>query len=444
MARPAVYRRAGRAAFRWAGPVNIRFAAALAIRLAALLLAVVAGAHTAAAQHELSGRVAVESRWFPQTAAHGGQRAYNAGLVAEPKLYLQVAGSTGFTLAPFFRTDAADPARTHGDLREAYLLLSGPLGGSEWELRLGVDRVFWGVAEARHLVDIVNQTDLVDHPNEKTKLGQPMAHLTFSGDWGAAELFAISYHRLRPFPGRAGRLRPKFRIDNDLATYESGAKEWHLDVAARYSHSFGPLDLGLSLFDGTSREPVMKPVVTGPGEFVLAPHYEQIRQFGLDAQLTVEAWLLKLEAIYRQGARNAVPNPADPLNPGKEEDYAAFVVGGEYTFNGIFESDADLSLLAEWMIDGRRRRATNQYQNDLFLGARLAFNDVQGAEFIAGALLDLDTRTRTLNLEFNRRLTDSVSVKAEAVLLLQVDKADTIVHQTRRDSFIALNLTYSF
>ena len=439
MARPAVYRRAGRAAFRWAGPVNIRFAAALAIRLAALLLAVV-GAHTAAAQHELSGRVAVESRWFPQTAAHDGQRNHNAGLVAEPKLYLQVAGSTGFTLAPFFRTDAADPARTHGDLREAYLLLSGPLGASEWELRLGVDRVFWGVAEARHLVDIVNQTDLVDHPNEKTKLGQPMAHLTFSGDWGAAELFAISYHRLRPFPGRAGRLRPEFRIDNDLATYESGAKEWHLDFAARYSHSFGPLDLGLSVFDGTSREPIMRPaairIVQGqPVPGALAPHYEQIRQFGLDAQLTVEAWLLKLEAIHRSGASNTA---------GRKEAYAAFVVGGEYTFNGIFETDADLSLLAEWMIDGRRRRATNQYQNDLFLGARLAFNDVQGAEFIAGALLDLDTRTRTLNLEFNRRLTDSVSVTAEAVLLLQVDRADTIVHQTRRDSFIALNLTYSF
>ena len=432
MARPAVIRWAGR----WAGPGNIR----RAVRLAALLLAVVAGAQTAAAQHELSGRVAVESRWFPQTAAWDGQRAYNAGLVAEPKLYLQVAGSTGFTLVPFFRTDAADPARTHGDLREAYLLLSGPLGASEWELRLGVDRVFWGVAEARHLVDIVNQTDLVDHPNEKTKLGQPMAHLTFSGDWGAAELFAISYHRLRPFPGRAGRLRPEFRIDNDLATYESGAKEWHLDFAARYSHSFGPLDLGLSVFDGTSREPIMRPaairIVQGqPVPGALAPHYEQIRQFGLDAQLTVEAWLLKLEAIHRSGASNTA---------GRKEAYAAFVVGGEYTFNGIFETDADLSLLAEWMIDGRRRRATNQYQNDLFLGARLAFNDVQGAEFIAGALLDLDTRTRTLNLEFNRRLTDSVSVKAEAVLLLQVDRADTIVHQTRRDSFIALNLTYSF
>ena len=341
---------------------------------------------------------------------------------------------------PFFRHDAGDPTRSHGDLREAYLLLFGPTGESEWELRLGVDRVFWGVAEARHLVDIVNQTDLVDHPNEKTKLGQPMAHLTLSGDFGAAELFLISYHRLRTFPGRAGRLRPALRIDNGRATYESGAREWHADFAARYSNTFGPLDLGLSVFDGTAREPVMRPtsfrLLQGqPVPGALAPHYEQIRQFGLDAQLTVEAWLLKLEAIHRSGASNTASG---------KEDYAAFVGGGEYTFNGVFGTDPDLNLLAEWMIDGRRRRTTNQYQNDLFLGARLALNDVQGAEFIAGALLDLDYRTRTLNLEFNRRLTDAVSVKAEAVLLLQVDKADTIVHQTRRDSFIALNLTYHF
>ena len=350
-------------AFRRAGPVKTRFAASLAVRLAASLLAVVAGAQTVAAQHEISGRVAVESRWFPQTAAYDGQRSYNAGLVVEPELFLEVAEETSFTLAPFFRYDAADPARTDGNLREAYLLLFGPAGASEWELRLGVDRVFWGVAEARHLVDIVNQTDLVDHPNEKTKLGQPMAHLTLSGDGGVAELFLISYHRLRTFPGRAGRLRPSFEIDNDRATYESGAREWHLDFAARYSNTFGPLDLGLSVFDGTGREPVMRPtsfrLVQGqPVPGALAPHYEQIRQFGLDAQLTVEAWLLKLEAIHRSGASNTAS---------RKEDYAAFVVGGEYTFNGVFGTDPDLSLLAEWMIDdrstSRERRSRSGFVN---------------------------------------------------------------------------------
>jgi len=74
-------------------------------------------------------------------------------------------------------------------------------------LRLGVDRVFWGVVESRSLVDIVNQTDLVEHPDEKTKLGQPMAHVTWSGDWGALEVFGLTGHRPRTFPGRHGRLR---------------------------------------------------------------------------------------------------------------------------------------------------------------------------------------------------------------------------------------------
>ena len=74
------------------------------------------------------------------------------------------------------------------DLREAYLLMHGDWGESFWELRLGLDRVFWGVAELHNLVDIVNQLDLVEHPRDRPKLGQPMAHLTVSGDWGIAEI----------------------------------------------------------------------------------------------------------------------------------------------------------------------------------------------------------------------------------------------------------------
>ena len=411
-----------------------------AARIAFAVLAVGLAAGAAVAEHEISGKLSLETRWFPRTAGFDGQRNYNAGFVVEPQLFFKGAENFSIAVVPFFRYDAADRNYTHADLREAYLLLNGPLGENEWELRLGIDRVFWGVAEVRNPVNIVNQTDLVEDTGEKTKLGQPMAQLTLSGDWGAVGLFAISYHRKRTFPGRRGRLRPDLKIDNDLATYESGAKEWHIDFAARYSHNFGPLDVGLSVFDGTSREPVMRPaafrLVEGqPVPGALAPHYEQILQFGLDAQLTVESWLLKLEVIHRSGASNLA---------GKKETYAAFVGGGEYTFGGIFESDADLGLLAEWLFDGRRHRANNQYQNDLFLGARLSLNDVQGAAFTLGTLIDLDYGTRTLSLEFERRLTDSVSVEAEAAFLLHVGKGDIAIYPTRRDSFAGAKLVYNF
>ena len=122
------------------------------------------------------------------------------------------------------RYDAGDPDRTYADFREAYLLMYGDIGDGEWELRLGIDRVFWGVVELRSLVDIINQTDVAEHPNEKIKMGQPMAHFTWSGDWGALELFAMTWHRARTYPGRRGRQRYEFIVDQDMISYESAAK----------------------------------------------------------------------------------------------------------------------------------------------------------------------------------------------------------------------------
>ena len=298
---------------------------------------------------------------------------------------------------------------------------------------MGLDRVFWGVTESHHLVDIVNQTDLVEHPNEEAKLGQPMVHATWSGDWGTAEAFALPYHRKRTFPGRHGRLRLPLVVD-DHASYESGADQRHLDVAARYSHVFGPIDFGLSVFEGTSREPLLLPGLDGDGAPILTPCYEQIRQLGLDAQLTVGSWLFKLEALRRSGARNRL---------GLEEDYAALVLGGEYTFYSIMDSAVDLTLFGEWNRDTRGCRSTNNFENDLFLAARAAFNDVQSTDVLASMLWDTVYTTRALAVELNRRLTDRWSLHIETLVLLDVDIADLLC-ATRRDSFAVLDLSYHF
>ena len=399
-----------------------------------LVSVLAASAHAETGNVEFSGRLSLEGRWYPETGAHPGQRTHASGFVAAPELYLEDIEGRSLTLAPFFRYDAADRSRTHADLREAYLLLYGEIGNNLWELRLGLNRVFWGVAESHHLVDIVNQTDLIEHPNEEVKLGQPMVHATWSGEWGAAEVFALPYHRARSFPGRSGRLRPALVVDNDRISYDSAAEEWHLDFAARYSHGFGPLDIGVSVVDGTSREPALRRVGDRHGHPVLAPHYAQIRQFGLDAQLTTGSWLLKFEAIHRAGALNRI---------GSEEHYAAFVVGGEYTFYSVFGSAVDLGVLGEWNYDGRGRSATNQFQNDLFLGTRLAFNDAQSTEIVASVLADRDHATRALTVELNRRLSDRWSLNLEAIALFGVETAD-LVYDTRRDSFVEASLVYNF
>ena len=422
------------------GVARPRVGLSAALWMLASVLATGASAETGFADRiEFSGRLSTETRLHPESAAHPRQRSHASGLAAEATAYVEDDEGRSFTITPFFRYDAGDPDRTHADLREAFLLLYGDAGEGEWELRLGIDRVFWGVVESRPLVDIVNQTDLVEQPNEKTKMGQPMAHFTWSGDWGALELFGLTGHRTRTFPGAHGRLRSALVVDPGLTSYESSAGEWHLDFAGRYSGSFGPFDVGLSVFDGTSREPTLLPAQVESG-LVLAPHYEQIRQFGLDAQLTTGDWILKLEAIHRAGAQNR--RLVHPLGY-EEDDYAAFVVGGEYTFNSVWDSDADVSLLAEWTRDGRGRWATNVFENDLFLAARLGLNDEQSTEFVVSTLASLDTDGRILSAEFKRRLSDRWSLHVESTVYLDIDRND-VAYDVRRDGFIGVNLDYNF
>ena len=183
-------------------------AALIVIWVTAVVTAVDAHAEIEFAAWELSGRVSLEGRYFPKTGIDPShQSSQTTGIVVEPKLYVEEDGGSSFTLVPFFRYDSADSVRTHWDLREAYALLFGEIGAGEWEVRLGADRVFWGVAESQHLVDIVNQIDFLEHPNGEVKYGQPMVHVTWTGDWGALEFFGLPYHRQRIYPGQGGRLR---------------------------------------------------------------------------------------------------------------------------------------------------------------------------------------------------------------------------------------------
>lgn len=408
---------------------------------------------------DFTGRLSAESRWFPQSALFPGQGAHASGFAAEPNLYVEDEAGRILNVTPYFRYDSADGRRTHFDLREAYFLFSGPLGSGGWELRLGVDRVFWGVVESRHLVDIVNQIDLVEHPDEKTRMGQPMAYATWSSDWGVLELLGMSYHRKRTFPGSKGRLRASLVVADGRVEYESSSGKWHPDFAARYSHTLGLMDFGVSVFDGTAREPALgvdlpvasvppvppnqggpsvtpgMPVPPGPtGPPALYPIYNQIRQYGLDAQWTTGSLLLKLEAIRRSGA----PNLA-----GVEETYNAFVLGGEYTFFSLWDSDADLTLFAEWDRDGRGRRATNFYENDLFAALRLMLNDVQGTEATVSVLHDLDKNQRIFGFELARRLTDRFSLDLGAVAITNIDR-DDLYYDLRQDGFVQLGIDYHF
>ena len=389
---------------------------------------------------ELFGTFSAEARVFPEEGAFSYQSARRAyGVTGEATLYFESEDGKSFTLTSSLAYDDTDPERTRVDLREAFLLLYGSLGNDEWELRLGVDKVHWGIVESRPLVDIINQTDFIEHPNEKTKMGQLMAHLTWSGGWGAVEFFGMTWHRPRTLPGRFGRFRPRIVVDQDLTSYEASSEEWNIDLAGRYTTSIGLFDFGLSLFDGSNREPTLIPILRDSG-FVLAPYYELIRQAGTDIQLIAGSVLLKLEAIHRMGAQN---RRFDQDSGFEEEDYTAFILGGERTFNGVWNTNTDITLISEWSYDERGVWATNAFENDILTAARIGLNDEQSTEFFVSVVSSLDTNARIFTSELNRRISDFWSFKVEAMVYSNVEQED-VLYEVRRDSFVAIKLNYNF
>ena len=371
---------------------------------AGLILSLAAPAGAETVFHEVSGRFTLEGRYFPQSSIHSGQREHSLSLVAEPEAYLENEAGQGLVFTPFLRYDSADARRTHWDIREAYGLFFGEFEDSEWELRAGIDKVFWGVAESRHLINIVNQTDAIEDVDEEDKFGQPMINLGVQKDWGRIDLFVLPGFRERPFPRTEGRLRAGLIVEEDLASFESGAGNKHIDVAGRYSHFIGDWDFGVSIFHGLSREPRLLPNATGTA---LAPRYDEITQLGVDVQYTLDAWLWKFEGIAREG---------------HGDSFAAMVGGVEYTFYQVADSDADVGVLAEINLDGRdeNRAPPTPLEHDLFLGARLALNDVDDTQALAGAVID-----------------------AEARLLGNVDDKNVLA-PFKRDSFLNLRLSRFF
>lgn len=385
---------------------------------------------------EFEGTAFFENPAFPQ------QSNSDLSVAAQPE-FLQEwnDGYDIFTFSPFYRVDQRDNNRTHGDIRE----LSWIHVADDWEVLAGIGKVFWGVTEAVHLVDIINQTDLVESYDGEEKLGQPMIDLSLIRDWGVVDLFVLPWFRDRTFPSADGRPRFAIPIDTGDPLYESAAKQHHVDFAARWSNSIGAWDVGLAYFYGTSREPrfVVLPSAIDPVTGAVSeinPLYEIINQASIDLQAVYGSWLWKLEAYTRGG---------------QGDRFAAATGGLEYTFVGVRESAIDVGVIAEYLYDGRDDEvgettitpgtpfSTSPFQNDLVLGTRITLNDIQSTELLVVGIVDLDGNGQTFSVEASRRIGNDWVLALEGSSLSNVPE-DTSLASFKKDSFIRLKMTRYF
>jgi len=365
---------------------------------------------------EFSGKVEVETTVFQEEGQFDSQDYQeNASVAVEPEFYWGWNDDyDSVVFKPFLRVDGQDKERTHFDIRE--LLWTHVI--DDWEFKAGIDKVFWGVTEFNHLVDVVNQSDIVDSFNGEEKLGQPMIVLSKVTDIGIFDAYILPGFREQTAPGVDGRFRTGLVIDTDNATYESDEEEQHIDVALRWSHSVDVYDFGLYAFEGTDRSPTYTKV-TVDGVDRLQPNYQQMTQFGFDLQATIDSWLLKFESIAKST---------------EEEDYAATQAGFEYTFYGIADSVADLGVLVEYGWDERDEKATAVAQNDVYIGGRITLNDTSDTAILIGLSYDNDFYSKTFLVEASQRLNDYWSVSLDASVIIAENDNDVLSNFDQDDS----------
>lgn len=415
-----------------------------------------------------------EFTWYPND--NPNSRSADANYSYNSSIAGSVANSWSssyhlFDLNLFARRDQRDANRSHADVREA--LLTVVLNSVE--IQAGVGRVFWGVTEAAHVVDVINQDDFVENIDGEDKLGQPLTAIKWYSPMGEFAAYALPYFRSREFNADDARPQLSVPIYEEDEQFEDPKGKRHVDYALRWKHYLGPVDIGLSWFKGTARAPRLVPcyrsgtsranadgsssdtpncdidsgipdepsgllggllvavndivALLGIGqssaeqataieaeirsEISPIPFYDQTEQVGLDIQYTVGPAALKLEAVVREQL-------------GKE--FLIADAGIEYTFSAIFGSDADVSIVAEYLYDERAEdeRFIATFDDDVFIGSRIGLNDVADTQALGGVIIDRNHGSRIYSLEGTRRLSDSSLLSLEARFISQVGANDPI------------------
>ncbi|MGD1947267.1 MAG: hypothetical protein ACFB0A_13630 [Croceivirga sp.] len=373
-------------------------------------------------ESDFSTEVELEQRLFFNEGSNEGQEQFFTSGALIPEFSLEdLDGKHQFDAKLFGRLAQYDNQRSHMDIRELFYRYKG----KGWSILVGSNIVFWGVTESNHLVDIINQTDQVEGVDGEDKLGQPMVKLTKNTNIGAFELYYLPYARRRQFPGREGRFRFPQVLERDDIPFENDAEEFSPSFALRWSHYLGSFDLGLSNFYGVAREPQF--LGFSPETGILLS-YPVINQTGLDVQFTKDAWLLKLESIYRA---------SDDL------EFFAFTAGFEYTFNDIRSSGIDVGIVSEYLYDERGELTFSGFDNDVFIGTRVAFNDVQSTEFITVGSFDLSKSTYLYSFEGSRRIGKSWKLALEARVFGNVSQEE-LLFAFREDDLFQIKLSKFF
>ena len=268
--------------------------------------------------------------------------------------------------------------------------------GDSYDITIGKSIKFWGALELFNPTDVFNSKNILDDITDKDKkLGAwNITYSKFFDNDDELSLIVKLRNETQDFVYSKSPLNTLLLPYNK--EYESEKSRHRPTYYLKYSGSrddFAKRDFSFIIQSGydSYRDTILK-----SGK--LKQYLYQADKFLTYHTIVKDSTIYKLEFAY-----------TDVKNYTKIDDYSEYGVGLEHTLYGFWK-EKDLGLLAEYYKNNIN--VTNiTYQNDLFAGVRVEFNDSDSSDIVAGVIRDFDTDKNGYTLEYNTRIKDEFKTK---------------------------------
>jgi len=342
---------------------------------------------------EYKGDIGIEGDYFSHDI--DGKREASAALRSEFEIKKNLRKAK-LKLKAKAIYDFKDSERRYIDFSELYYKYDF----EDSELLIGKNTLFWGALEVYNIVDVFNTKDLLDDPFDYDKK---------LGAWNLSwtKFFENSeFSMMLKFKEEDQKIQDKesvynflpFPYDNDLKTQYDNRPS----IFLRYAGFGDEMQIDYA--------------------FIYEAGYDSQRYFSYkEGRLYQNAyWVNKLMAyatlvyedtIYKAEAALAASDDV------KVSDYLQSGLGLERTLYGIWDKK-DLGLLVEYYRYDRFndtklsvKELGQLFQNDLYFGGRLTFNDLASSEILAGVDIDLESSEKIYFFKYETRLYESYKVQ---------------------------------
>jgi hypothetical protein len=327
-----------------------------------------------------------------------------------------------------------DNNRSFVRINEAYIKYEN----DDSKILFGKNIRFWGALEVKNIVDTFNIQDGRSDPFKTDKIGA--YNIAYSHFFEDSELSIIAklyeqknkmasnsyiYSILNENESFSTKLetdkslhRPSIYLSYNGTTY---GDEYSLDYAFIYENGYD----SQRYLTRTANE--------------YTQHSYLVNKFMTYNTLVYDSTLYKLEALY-----------ADVIEDKNVSDYIHVALGVEHTLEQL-ENGHEIGLIAEYYyyntLENNKLTDLNlgeTFQNDLFLGLRYNFNDVEDSNAVGGVILDTKYDEQSYYVEYQTRAYDMFKVKFDYRYSEPSSSHNTVFAQQGRHQRVALNISYHF